>query len=361
MKLRNARRPSFTLIEILIVIAIIAVLIAIAVGAYYRTAQVAQRKATESFLSTLDSAYKKAEDKILRDCRVSAIPANIQAMAINQGEDQTTQQNRAMVLYQKFTMRQEFPMSFYEALNPSPLGPKRTYVDKLAKAGVTAATVAATDTVGPWESAICLEMALEESRGGITQITSTLGAGASVDCPYIDPNHPNWNLKALKALVDPYGQPVFYYRWAGNFMDYQVANIQSRNDPGDPEGLLSDPGWVSSSNGQNFIAICHWVGPGQSLNQSHLFVSAGLDGYLGMAPGAPNDQSDLLGGPAVAIQAGAPNSAGVVNVTYSTGITGQQYAYPKPEGVNDAATWGPPFKDTNNFNVYSNRLGAPGN
>ncbi len=330
MKQRNAGRPSFTLIEILIVVGIITVLFAIAVGAYYRTAQVAQRKATESFLSTLDSAYKKAKSKILRDCRVGAIPANIQAMAVNPGEDSKTQNDRAMVLYEKFKMRQEFPMTFYEALNPSPLPAKQTYVDKLGKAGVTAATVGPNDPVGPWESAILFEMALDEARGGITQISSTLGASATVDCPYVDPNHPTWNLKALKALVDPYGQPIFYYRWAGNFVDYQVASVQAHNDDsGDQEGLLSDPTWVASANGQTFVETCHWVAGGQSLNQSHLIVSAGLNGLVGFPPGTAADQSS-----GIVITAGSVNPmAGPP----STPITG------------DAD------------NVYSSRVGAPGN
>jgi hypothetical protein len=173
-------------------------------------------------------------------------------------------------------------------------------------------------------------MAFEQSRGGITQISSTLGASATVDCPYVDPNHPTWNLKALKALVDPYGQPVFYYRWAGNFVDYQVANVQGRNDPGDPEGFLSDPTWVASANGQTFAETCHWVAGGQSLNQSHLIVSAGLNGAVGFPPGTAADQS---GG--IAITAGAVNP-----------MAGP----PLPAPITGDAD-----------NVYSSRVGAPGN
>src|SRR5262249_42890773 len=135
----------------------------------------------------------------------------------------------------------------------------------------------------------CLAMALEEARGGTTVDLSTLGAGAVRDCPYQDPNHPTWNFKLLRALVDPYGQPVFYFRWATNFPDYQVANLGAHNDPGDPEGLLSDPGWVASQYGQWFKQNCHWVDEGQSMNPSHVIASAGPDGYLGIAAGTESE------------------------------------------------------------------------
>ena len=49
---------------------------------------------------------------------------------------------RARVMYVKFRLKQEFPTTFAEALNPYPLPPKPTYVAYLNKLGITGSSAA---------------------------------------------------------------------------------------------------------------------------------------------------------------------------------------------------------------------------
>src|SRR5205085_3597853 len=104
MKRRMTKRTSFTLVEILIVVAIISILLAIAAGVYFRTARVAQRKAAESFIVMLDSAYEKAQDKVLKDCSPNAIPPEIVQLAYCPNENNELQMKRALVLYRKLEL-----------------------------------------------------------------------------------------------------------------------------------------------------------------------------------------------------------------------------------------------------------------
>jgi prepilin-type N-terminal cleavage/methylation domain-containing protein len=282
---RKPTRRSFTLIELLIVLSIIAVLATITVSAYFRLAISSQQKATLTLLSKLDSEYARATDRIMKDCRTNGIPANVQPTILTMAGGDTS---RAMVLYQKFRLKQEFPMTFYEALNPAPLPAKQTYVNKLAKAGITLATVNASETPNPWESAICLAMAFEESRGGVTLDLSTLGPNAVRESPFTTPvitegtppnNLTTFTNSYLHAIVDTYGQPIHFYRWATDFYAANPGfNPNAKNDPGDPDGLLSQPAWVTSTNGTWFIDNCHAVGSGMSYVASPLFVSTGSKG-----------------------------------------------------------------------------------
>ena len=327
MKQRVTGRGSFTIVEILIVLAIVSILLAIAVGAYFRTERVAQQKAVESFIGMVDSAYKKAHDKVAKNCLANADPKNpslpptLDPRVSNELLRIGGSVQRAKVIYLKLTMRVEFPMNFWEVLNaPYPLSPKSSYVDKLTKAGIT--TVDPHAPVGAWESSCCLAMALEESRGGISVDLSTLGPNAVKDCPAYP---------GLRAIVDPYGQPVFFYRWAGMFGDFVPTNINGKNDPEDPDGLLSDANWVKAGGGQWMGDNCHWVDAGQSLVQNHLIVSAGRDGYLGLAPGTDADQAQGTSGLFAA--EGAPNPI--------SGPPGGAYTYDPPHEAD---------------NVYSNRV-----
>src|SRR5262245_45421923 len=128
-------RPGFTAIEILIVVAIIALLMSIAAGALIRVRAASERTATETTLtklaSILDRHWKAVIDAAKKeyDGLPTSIKQNLVALADNTTASATTpkphprRDDRARLLYVKFRLKQEFPTSFYDAIYPATLKP----------------------------------------------------------------------------------------------------------------------------------------------------------------------------------------------------------------------------------------------
>ncbi len=133
------QRRSFTLIELLTVIAIISVIAGLSIGAVMATIGFQHQKNTKFYMRELNGATKKRWDAVVQSAEKEDMAqtigasayATIAAWAGDNGGPRTR------VMYVKLRLKQEFPTSFAEALSPTPLPPKPNYVAYLAKYGIT--------------------------------------------------------------------------------------------------------------------------------------------------------------------------------------------------------------------------------
>jgi prepilin-type N-terminal cleavage/methylation domain-containing protein len=230
---RQVRRRGFTLVELLVVIAIIATLVALTASAVIRYIDVQAEKNTERTLYTVDTELDKQWRKVVEDANKEPIPDVILVPWAN-GDTE-----RARVIYIKARLKQEFPMSFAEAMNPVPLPPLQDYVTKLTKAFPPSGPPQ-TNTPSAQERSVCLLMALERGRGGAGTIASKLGT---------DTIKPAGN--GLNMIVDAWGTPIIFYRWPTLNPEVDASNAgQGREltlrDAQDESGRLVDSGWWSS-------------------------------------------------------------------------------------------------------------------
>lgn len=193
-----ARRPGFTMVELLVVIALIATLAALSVGAVFRIRTAQQKSSTEATLQKLDTKLQqklRAIQEQVRDPRRQQDAAYQTALNMANGSHDIAQ---AILMY-AYT-KQQLPMTFAEA-NP-PLTPYAVdmtiggYTLRLQKSPIFATLPAGTG--GPEESAVCIHVAL--STLGNEGLEQQIG-----DAP---------SLPGLKCYVDAYGQPIYFNRLA---------------------------------------------------------------------------------------------------------------------------------------------------
>lgn len=184
-----ARRPGFTMVELLVAIALIATLAALSVGAVFRIRSAQQKSSTEATLQKLDT---KLQEKIKRIAEKVRDPRNQQstqyqaALSMAGGSHDIAQ---AILMY-AYT-RNELPMTFAEAKSPTVVGSLT-----LLPSPIFATLPAGTG--GPEESAVCVHVAL--STLGNEGLEQQIG-----DAP---------GLPGLKCYLDAYGQPIYFNRLA---------------------------------------------------------------------------------------------------------------------------------------------------
>jgi prepilin-type N-terminal cleavage/methylation domain-containing protein len=249
--IREIRKPNsrraFTLIELMVVIAIIALLVALSAGAVMRYLTTQKGNVTETTIAKIDSELKKARKKVIDQARNESIPAIIDSTFFCNG-DVALQR----VIYIKLKLMQQFPMNFTEAINGpqittssgivSILGPEPAYVHYLgqysgvvAKPGVPPAS---------YESAACLLMALQLDRSRMSLQMDQIGSDQIKTLQ-----------NGLPYLSDGWEQPLAFYRWPTNNSEVDALNKAQANtaaavkrDAEDPEGKLFDPSWRTPGN-----------------------------------------------------------------------------------------------------------------
>ena len=282
------RRPAYTLIELLVVLAIIAVLASLTTAAAMMMISSQHERNTKFSMRQIEGERKKHWDAVVQSALHENMdtPDNAAAAAtIRQlaGGDE----KRARVMYVKFRLKQEFPTSFAEALNPAPLPPKKNYVKYLSNLGVTTGSAQTQN----YESAACLYMAMSEGTSGVKTNLDQLNVGVK-----------SFGANGqIKALVDDWGNPLLFARWpTGDTTLDALTPLQKTKtrDLQDPEGLLINNNWWSTATGapnpnrvtfeQNAHTLTKPDASGQPQPHEYymipVLVSAGRDGKLGILP-----------------------------------------------------------------------------
>jgi prepilin-type N-terminal cleavage/methylation domain-containing protein len=245
------RRSGFTLIELLVVIAIIAILLALTAGAVFRVSASQAIKRSETTVKKiqvgLEGQWKATIDNAKDELRSPPIDPNDYRYGVYgyakglAGGDPA----RLRAIYIKLRLIQEFPTSFAEAVAPAggTLGAKPTYVTALS---------GATAPGAPYESAICLYLAINQGRRGQTFNNEDLGAGSvkSMQC----------GSASLNYFVDAWGGPITFDRWIANDADPLVADLsQSPYVPTNVNSYTGSPNFDKEDpESALYIAKSNW-------------------------------------------------------------------------------------------------------
>jgi prepilin-type N-terminal cleavage/methylation domain-containing protein len=204
---RHIARSAFTLVELLLVIAIIAVLAALTTTAVSRFRGPGPRLATTAALSKCTAAFDTQWNAVLSKAAKENLPGDFLGYAQNKNSAiQSLADPRARQLYIELRLAQAFPMTFSEALDPtngytSPpvwaqaYDPYKKYLNSL---GATSSDAA--------QQAICLLMALKMGPLNSQVTEEVLGSTAAQ----------RWTLSSGKqawACADGWGQPLLFSRY----------------------------------------------------------------------------------------------------------------------------------------------------
>jgi prepilin-type N-terminal cleavage/methylation domain-containing protein len=271
-------RSAFTLVELMVVIAIIAALIALTAGGVMKYIGSQMRANTQGTLdktqSQLNKAWSKVKDQAYSEKIDPVVEAWIQA---NLSGTDANSPGRTRVLYVKLKLRQVFPMNFNEAINPAPLPPLPAYKTYLNQLGITASTGA------PYESSACVLMALQRGVSGAGVEPSDLTAGGALA---VVPTPKG----TLNYLADAWGQPLYFTRVpvgsaALNSNPFPGGGQVGNNDLLDPQGYLQTGGWAKA-HGALFqkLTLQQLAGPNMSYKQAPMLCSSGPDKQLQTDP-----------------------------------------------------------------------------
>jgi len=301
---RVGRRPGFTLIELMVVIGIIAILMTLLAGAYFRVVEGQRESNTTTVVQKIARALEQQWKAVVDQASKEDIPAQLQAVIQQEAADNFGRNpRRERVIWIKERLRQEFPMNFAEVTTPG-ANTKRAYLAALQPPGQPV-------QVPNWDSqsAVLIYLILQEHRRGMNfDVDKELSsADVSVD-----------STSGLKQIVDGWGRPLVFVRWpsANEELNPNRKPQPKFNDPQDPEGLLQNPKWVGSAHpdpnwgepdddpagfaawatanpgpGQ-FWHLCHPVAPNASYKLLPAVVSAGKDGQWGFNLNPPDNPAN---------------------------------------------------------------------
>jgi prepilin-type N-terminal cleavage/methylation domain-containing protein len=280
--LKRKPRGAFTLIELLVVMAIIAALLALSASVVMKFMERQQAANTQSTLDRtqgkLNVAWSKVKDTAFHETIDPTVESWIRTnlAAIPPTDPNAT--NRTRVIYVKLRLRQVFPMSFAEALNPAPLPPLPAYVTYLNKMGITG-SIAGLAIEDNFESSACLLMALQRGQSGAGFDASDLTAGGSTGSYTASKG-------TVPYLTDAWQKPLHFSRVPVGCPTLNPKGAQpGNNDPQDPQGYLQTPNW-GTIFGPKFQALTlQQLAPGNtSYRIAPLLCSSGPDKTLQVSP-----------------------------------------------------------------------------
>lgn len=230
---KTKRRAGFSLIELLVVLAIIGVIAALAGVALFGTSESQRRNSTDQALDklqkALDAEYQNVLSRATNDGSNNAIPPAVVTYADGV--------QRAKSLWAAANLRRNFPDTFAEA------GAAVTVVPNpnVTLAALTPFTGLASAGNPHEESAALLYIILTQksnSGGG-----STAGSGDE-----LGPTHDvTLNGRPFKTFIDPWGNSIGFVRWetGAEAVNRRVAGVGGNFDPLDTSNLVS--GWTDTT------------------------------------------------------------------------------------------------------------------
>ncbi len=280
MQDQKASRPAFTLVELLAVMAIIAILVALSGAAFFYFTYSTPAKTTQSKIMAIDEIFRARWNKVIADAKKETpLPKSVYDLA--GGSDQSA---RAKVIWIKCRLAEAFPMTYAEVQTPW------VYTTGLIPANMrkpcntayrkTLGTLNAANNPAT-ESAACLLMALTVDFGGMPSLPDLARYTKDTDGD------------GIAELVDDWGLPLYFYRFPTDNSDLQSAAPQAgaaktNRDPLDQQGTLNNTGWYNSPYGTTtcgafYEANFHMIkSQGTVLYTVPVIVSAGLDNKLGL-------------------------------------------------------------------------------
>lgn len=254
-----AARGAFTLLEVMVVLLVIGLLTALTAGTLVRVMDSQKKSNTQVTLNKIQSQLTK-QWSAYKDLFWRENPASVSGGSAAWNTAQTLAGNdpkRARVIWVKLRMKQAFPQTFSEALNPAPLPALPTYQQALTALGITGSSAA----TAPFESSACLLLALQQSVSGGGAKLEDLGVSGSIKAFDLGGG------KTINAFADQWNMPLQFCRWPtlnaiplGNSVAGNVVP-SAANDPGDPEGTLAVQSW-QAAHGAQFVppsGICHFL------------------------------------------------------------------------------------------------------
>ncbi len=214
------RRGGFTLIELLVVMALIAILAAIAAGAFFRVRASSEVSSTQSNLEKLNAGIDRKWKAVLDQAAIEAknTPSSFQNACGNDPD-----RIRVVLTYMK--LKNEFPTSVAEATNAVTFG-GLTLPARTGAFGPISTFAGSADE----QSAACLFLTL----------TNTGSGGEVFDVTPLQSQVRTIN--GVQMFVDSWGRPIVFLRQAySGELDAAPYSTGAARDPLDPLNKLT--GW----------------------------------------------------------------------------------------------------------------------
>ncbi len=282
---RTARR-AFTLLELLVVVAIIGVLAALAVGAAMMVLGGQEESNSRTAMQTVYSILQKHWDKVVADAKKET-PSDA-AFTLAGGSDQAA---RAQVMWIKLRLMEAFPIS-YDEINNDPVGAYISPRPRNNIANYQRKLAGVADVPARWkeQNSACLLMALSVNRGGVVLDEEKLG-------PFLKDTQDS---PPIKMIVDGWNHPIAFFRFPTSYPNLLSGSAQWLNpaksgrgatysDPLDPDGTLQNSTAYTQAN---FTGLVHG-GVSAGVYIIPAVVSRGKDGELGLKLDAKSWLSDM--------------------------------------------------------------------